>query len=368
MRYRNLGLLSCLVWQTTAWKHASESQLQAALDESGYTLVAFILPDQNESKTLEREWTTLQETADDPNILSFDCAAHPAKCSSLEISSFPAIRVYHRDGRINRYRGERKHREIHPFLLRSLRPPILELPFHPSLTKLDDSVIIAQVHPQDWKLYDDLYDLAREYRDRMSFVMSAPEEGATRSVVVCYRNRDGEDGDGEGMDGQGQNGEGEGEEKELEGFVKGCMERRVVELKRGIWEGLREGGRQILHFVATDDDEKERYRKEVRDVVGRYKGQVKFVVTDPTADLGDLPVVSGGEEPRLVLEDTRTGELRRCKESSAKITGETVESFLKEAHPEWTAEGLEKASEGKEKVKTGEKKAEETPRMSHEEL
>ncbi len=31
-----------------------------------------------------------------------------AACRQLDALSYPAIRLYHRDGRIDRYRGERK--------------------------------------------------------------------------------------------------------------------------------------------------------------------------------------------------------------------------------------------------------------------
>jgi hypothetical protein len=133
---------------------------------------------------------------------------------------------------------------IHPYLLRTLRPAVLEVPYHPSLTSLDLTVLIAQVHPQDWKLYDEIYDLAREYRDRMSFVVTAPDEGATRSVVVCHRNRDGDGSEG-GGGGEKMGGDGDAE-KGLEEFVRGCIERRVMELGRGNWEALREVSTLVL--------------------------------------------------------------------------------------------------------------------------
>jgi protein disulfide-isomerase A1 len=63
------------------------------------------------SKILEPEWISLQEKEKDENIVSFDCEAHPLFCKGLDVASFPSIRLYHRDGRMDRFRGERKSRE-----------------------------------------------------------------------------------------------------------------------------------------------------------------------------------------------------------------------------------------------------------------
>jgi hypothetical protein len=95
---------------------------------------------------------------------------------------------------------------------------------------------------------------------------------------------------------------------------------------------MKQEGRQILHFIATDEEEKERYRKEIRGLVGKQRNTVQFVVTDPTAGLEGLPVISDGEGYGLVLEDTRTGELHRYGNKDHKITSEGVESFLKDVH------------------------------------
>ena len=47
---------------------------------------------------------------EDPNIVSFDCSEHLKFCKDLDVTSFPTIRVYQRDGRMYRFRGERKAR------------------------------------------------------------------------------------------------------------------------------------------------------------------------------------------------------------------------------------------------------------------
>ena len=64
----------------------------------------------NQSKALEKEWVSLQKAEKDDDIVSFDCEAHLHKCKELDVASYPAIRVYHRDGRMDRYRGEPKGR------------------------------------------------------------------------------------------------------------------------------------------------------------------------------------------------------------------------------------------------------------------
>jgi len=75
----------------------------------------------------------------------------------------------------------------------------------------------------------------------MSFVVSPPEEGAVGSRVVCYRNWEGEgEGNREILGGE-EDGEGEGGRKgRLEGFVEGCVRRRVPELSRELWEEWKE--------------------------------------------------------------------------------------------------------------------------------
>lgn len=48
---------------------------------------------------------------EEANIVSFDCSEHLKFCKDLDVTSFPSIRVYYRDGRMDRYRGERRARK-----------------------------------------------------------------------------------------------------------------------------------------------------------------------------------------------------------------------------------------------------------------
>ena len=67
----------------------------------------------------------------------------------------------------------------------------------------------------------------------------------------------------------------------------------------------------------------------MKELVGRYKDKVEFVVTDPTADVEGLAVTSDGEVPGLLLEDTRTGELwRYSNEDGKEATSKSIEEFL----------------------------------------
>ena len=66
----------------------------------------------DDSKSLEPEWTSMQAAEKDDNIVSFDCSSNIKVCKQdFDVASFPAIRLYHRDGRMDRYRGDRTGRE-----------------------------------------------------------------------------------------------------------------------------------------------------------------------------------------------------------------------------------------------------------------
>ncbi|KAK1761533.1 protein disulfide-isomerase, partial [Echria macrotheca] len=264
----------------------------------------------------------LQDTEKDDNIVSLDCATSPSFCRELGVTMFPSIRMYHRDGRMDRYRGPRRAQEISMFLRRALRPPVLELDAHldPSLATMDNIVFIGYIHPDDWNLYDRFYEMANLYRGSYGFVISPPDEGGTRSVLVCYNNVDGDRFETADTAGVGS----------LERFVKQCGEMAVADWSWGMREGAVQAGMKVLYYFAGDEDEKEEYRGVVRPLAKRMVGDVRFVVADKEAPLGRYLASVGSlisdKRQRLVLEDTRTGEVFPFYGEDA--TAEEVEKFI----------------------------------------
>jgi protein disulfide-isomerase A1 len=108
------------------------------------------------------------------------------------------------------------------FLHRVLHPAVIEADEHTagSMTLLDDVVIMAHPHPDDSVLYRRFKDLAKQYRDRFSFVISSPIQAS--SALTCYNNLDDE-----------KHGTSEvATVQALEDFVKLCSEPLIPELTR----------------------------------------------------------------------------------------------------------------------------------------
>lgn len=60
------------------------------------------------SQVFEPEWTIVGDAAKDANMMTIDCAKNRDTCIEMDVKAYPAIRLYHADGRVDRYRGPRK--------------------------------------------------------------------------------------------------------------------------------------------------------------------------------------------------------------------------------------------------------------------
>ncbi|KAK0612783.1 protein disulfide-isomerase [Bombardia bombarda] len=314
-------------WEAVAWSHVSDTKLQEALDSSAYTLVAFVMPSHDASKALEPEWLSLEKTEKDENIVSLDCAAQPKFCRDLDVLSYPAIRLYHRDGRMNRYRGERKARDIGTFLHRVLHPAILPANEHTlgTMTLLDDIVIVGHIHPDDDDLYDRFTRLAKQYHDRYSFIMSsAPAadqpKSAQTSLLACYSNLD---------DTKFTTSE-TATVHALDEFIKLCAEPLIPELTRRNEGHYAQTGKSILHYFTATTDSKDRFRDEMRPLAKKYAEFLHVAITD-SAEYPDMPAMVGlkpGTKTGMALENTNTGEMFPYTKGAKTISAKSVEDFL----------------------------------------
>ncbi|KAK3988988.1 protein disulfide-isomerase [Cladorrhinum sp. PSN332] len=271
------------------------------------------------------KWLLLQEAEKaDPNIVSFDCSLHPKLCKSLDVTSFPSIRLYHRDGRLDRYRGPRKARELALFLRRAIRPPTFDAPSQQlvdAFTLADDVVFMAHPHPDDWQLEDRFVALANKYRLQFSFVMATPFS-KTESAVVCYNNLDDVRHRAEDIDSV----------HGLEEFVRKCSEPLVPELTRRNEGQYTSSGKSILHYFASTEKEKEEYRTMARPLAKKYAEFLHFTITDVNEYSDVLPSVGldAGAKSGVALQNPNTGDVYPLKKKSKKITEKTIEEFLED--------------------------------------
>ncbi|OAA62853.1 Thioredoxin-like fold protein [Niveomyces insectorum RCEF 264] len=319
-RYSLLGLLPLLVHHVAAWKHATDAQLREALESSGYSLVAFVLPSENASKELEAPWKAVQAAADGEHALSFDCGSNMATCRELDAWSFPAIRLYHRDGRIDRYRGPRKAKNMMSFVRRSLQPAVFEtgnMRGIEAFASQDDVVFVAYVHPDNYLFYERFRALAKTYRDRYSFAVAGSNGGP--SMVRCHNNVNEEQHEMTELD----------QVNALEEFVQYCAAPLVPELTRRNEGEFSLSGKNLVHYFTTTEADKERFRSSVQLLAKQYRDAIQFAITDLNeypemrATFGLAPQAKTG----LALQDPHSGNIYPYR-GSQTITADTVVAFL----------------------------------------
>ncbi|KAK4239245.1 protein disulfide-isomerase [Achaetomium macrosporum] len=257
----------------------------------------------------------LLEMERDDNIVSFDCEKDAKYCRELDVASFPSIRLYHRDGRMDQYRGPWKARE-------AIRPYLLEADEHTMgpFTLLDDVVLVAHPHPDDWDFYDRFRTLAKQYRDRYSFVV-APPVSDTSSAVACYNNIDDVKRTASDLETEGA----------LEQFIKLCAAPLIPELTTQNEAQYTSTGKRMLHYFTTTEAEKEAYRQELRPLAKKYTESLHFTIIDAGKYSEKLSAVGleAGQKTGLALEDPKTGNIFPFS-GNGRITATVVEAFLDE--------------------------------------
>ncbi|KAK0725176.1 hypothetical protein B0H67DRAFT_569813 [Lasiosphaeris hirsuta] len=318
-RCRSLALL-LLVSQVVAWQHATSAELRLALGERVQTLVAY----REHSRSLEPEWALVRDAAQDANIMSIDCATEVAVCSELDVVTFPAIRLYHGDGRITRYRGPRKSTPMLDFLRRTSRPIVSEIASSATsfsdFTYSDDITFTAEFLPEEASLYEWQYrDLARQYHDRYSFAILPPSQH--QSVVRCRNSLNDEDFTLKELWLVGA----------LDELVSQCTAPLVLEpTRREIAElgqmAAQAGRHMIVHYFATSDSEKHVYREEVKPLAKKYSSDLLFTIID-TQEHPLMPAMVGlGTGTGISIENLRTGHLFPYPEGESSAT--RLEKFL----------------------------------------
>ncbi|KAK3937811.1 hypothetical protein QBC46DRAFT_391644 [Diplogelasinospora grovesii] len=337
MKMKRVSFLAfaALVAQALAWKHVTDAGLSKALQSNdSYTLVAC----KEHSQALEPEWIAVERTVKGNKAVSFDCSTKPKLCGALKVSSFPTIRLYHQDGRLDRYRGPRKASSIVGFLRRCLRPTVSQLnadtPAASVLT--DDVVFIGDFQPEDASIRARFEATAKKYRDRFTFAVNTGHHRPPSSLA-CHNNLDGLDHSTDNL----------ASVESLENFVKLCSHPVIPELTRRNEMMYYGTGKSLVHYFVYSDKEREEYVTEMRGIASKFKEYLHFTTTDANEypDAVEMMGLKPGSRGLSVQHPT-TGHVYPYT-GKEKITADVVEAFLiaiinGEVQP-WTRGGEESA-------------------------
>ncbi|KAK0643961.1 hypothetical protein B0T16DRAFT_513272 [Cercophora newfieldiana] len=277
-----------------------------------------------QTQSLEAEWATVQESLQDADILSVDCATEAAFCSEMDAVTFPAIRVYNEDGTITRYRGPRRSKSILAFYRRVSRPVVSEIT-DPAIslhdfTTSDDITFTAEFLPKGASLYEWQYrNLARQYHDRYSFAILPPSQ--QQSAIRCRNNINDENFTLKELWLVGA----------LDELVSQCTAPLILELTRKDIAELgqltqRTGKHLAVHYFTESHDGKEIYHEEMLGLAKKYSKEVLFTIVDTN----EHPLMSSaaglGSGSGISIENLRTGDLFPYER--AKISAADLEAFL----------------------------------------
>ncbi|CAK7235367.1 tRNA (adenine(58)-N(1))-methyltransferase non-catalytic subunit trm6 [Sporothrix curviconia] len=286
----------------------------------------------------------------DAAVLSIDCTKDAALCDELDVASYPAIRLFHRDGRVQRYRGVREAPELTSFLRRSARP-LLSSVDDKNLTALlaadpDEIVVVAQYGTDDSTFPERYSQLARTYFDRYTFAtgpsLSSPSSASSSSSssVSCYRG-------GEKLAIRTV-GELAHATTALASFlVDVCAAPLVVDLtRRNELQYLDPGlGKSLVHFLYRTSDERRAHAAAVRPLAQTYADYLVFTTID-VREHGDAMVSSLGlgeafrdkknaKRPLLAVQNPSNGDVFPFRDSGenegtkgAPLNAAVIEKFL----------------------------------------
>ncbi|KAK0625074.1 hypothetical protein B0T17DRAFT_260621 [Bombardia bombarda] len=290
-------------------------------------------PNEENSQALEPEWASVQQATLDATAtaLSIDCAATPTICSDLGVSSFPTIRLYHGDGRMDRYRGPRKAPSILSFHRRALRPAVSNVNKKnaTSFIALDDVVFICHLATADDHNEDDdarllhrFIALADKYRDRFSFaIMSSGHVSQTQqSTLTCYNNLDGLQHSITDL----------ASPASLEAFVTTCATPLIPQLTRRNEMSFYSTGKSLVHYFVRSDEQRDKYVAEMRPLAKKYHEYLHFITTDANEypEAVEMMGLNHGVDGELLsVQNPSNGDIFPYT-SKQKLTANAVEMFL----------------------------------------
>ncbi|KAL6864127.1 hypothetical protein J3F83DRAFT_761981 [Trichoderma novae-zelandiae] len=287
------GLLAC-AHIVCASRFSDPTQVKKLLAENEYTLVAC----KETSKGLLKEWEAVKQTV--ASTATIDCLATPEFCQEMDVVSFPAVRLYHKDGPTTRYRGPRRAASIEAFVKRALKPSVQEIPGQQLADFIagDDFVFVANLQGQSESIVAHFRDFAAEYCDRYSFGI-ATSDSVGSPGIWCYNNVDGTQHAATDLN----------DPNALKKLLSLCTAETIPQLTRRNEMTHLSSGRSLVYYFSNKEADREAYTRALKPVAQRYAEFLQFVTVD-SLEYPDMPRNLGvGSTGGLAVQNVHNGQI-----------------------------------------------------------
>ncbi|KAL6696051.1 hypothetical protein J3F84DRAFT_408015 [Trichoderma pleuroticola] len=293
----NCGLLACAQLACAA-QFSGPAEVKKYLAENEYTLLAFVAPNLQTSKTLLKEWQIVQKSIS--SVAAIDCLSAPTLCQEMDVVSFPAIRLYQKDGPTTRYRGPRRAAAIEAFVKRALRPSVQDVDGKKlqDFVLSDDIVFLLRLQDENKILEARFRDFAQEYSDRYSFGITTAKSDRPDGIW-CRNSIDQKENDAQDLD----------DPNSLNNFLRICTAELIPQLTRRNEMAYLSSGRSLVYYLSTSEEGREAYTKALKQVAGRYAEFLQFVTVDSN-EYPDMPRNLGvGSGAGLAVQNIHNGQV-----------------------------------------------------------
>ncbi|EQB44237.1 hypothetical protein CGLO_17031 [Colletotrichum gloeosporioides Cg-14] len=267
------------------------------------------------SDSLEPQWAEVHQ--EHPNAIAVDCLHDRSLCDETDLASFPAIRLYLKDGSMERYRGPRRSKDITAFVKRLSRPAITYVTQNAAsdFSKSDNVVLVARLASNDDSLRVRFDNLAKHYHDRYSFGIVQGSD--TSSSVSCHNN----------LDSLQFNANDLSAVDALQSLIHQCSTPLVAQLTRGNEMEHLSAGKSLVYFFASDHKRREEYSSDIKQLARNVQEYLNFVTVD-SSEYADMLVGLGlprDVSEALALQNPQTGQTFPY---IGKLDAKSVESFI----------------------------------------
>ncbi|KAK4178979.1 hypothetical protein QBC36DRAFT_323560 [Triangularia setosa] len=322
MRELTWKLCTLALWLPSilAWSHLDGKELKSTLESRDQTLVAFVLPDEENSQALEPEWATLQKQDQENLYISIDCSKEGKLCQQYNVRSCPTIRLYKHDGAYTSYRGSRTSKPIKSFVQRQNRPVVSYVndKSMPSFQTSDDITFIGHFGPTEKQSREDFTKLAKRYHDRFSFAIASYV--VPKLLVECFNNLDETSLSATSNDLASPGA--------LHDFILSCSAPLVPEMTRRNEMEFFGTGKSIVYFFSLSQQAREKFVSEIRPLAKKYDEYLHFVTID-AKEYADAAKMMGlqGDGTGLSVQNPNNGDVFPYRRKEALSAG-VVEAFL----------------------------------------